>query len=192
MTYLKKAWHWLTSMRTALALLFLLAVAAIPGALLPQRSLNETNVIEYIENNGRLAEVYDRLQLFDVFESTWFLAILVLLTLSLIGCILPRSWDHYVAWKTPPTRAPKNLARLPLRAEGGVDKPLEEVAADARGRGIALLNASVTPQGYRCARERYADHLKRCVDLAAALGIPLVGTFIGRDPAWQPGGGGTP
>lgn len=52
-TYLKKAWHWLTSMRTALVLLFVLAVAAIPGALLPQRSLNQDNVNEYIANNGR-------------------------------------------------------------------------------------------------------------------------------------------
>lgn len=133
MTYLKKGWHWLTSMRTALVLLFLLAIAAIPGALLPQRSLNEDNVNEYIGNNGRLAEIYDRLQLFDVFESAWFLAILTLLTISLIGCILPRSWDHYAAWKTPPTRAPKNLQRLPLHAEGDVDKPLEDVAAEATG-----------------------------------------------------------
>lgn len=131
-TYLKKAWHWLTSMRTALVLLFLLAIAAIPGALLPQRSLNQDNVNEYIANNGRLAEIYDRLQLFDVFESTWFLAILTLLTISLIGCIMPRSWDHYFAWKTPPTRAPKNLTRLPLHAEGEVDKPMAEVTADAR------------------------------------------------------------
>ncbi|MDO5669203.1 MAG: cytochrome c biogenesis protein ResB [Corynebacterium sp.] len=133
-------------MRTALALLFLLAVAAIPGALLPQRSLNETNVIEYIENNGRLAEIYDRLQLFDVFESTWFLAILVLLTISLIGCILPRSWDHYVAWKTPPTRAPRKLERLPLHAEGGVDKQLDEVAADARGLLKRWKTAEYTPE----------------------------------------------
>ena len=132
-TYLKKAWHWLTSMRTALALLFLLAIAAIPGALLPQRSLNEENVAEYIANNGRLAEIYDRLQLFDVFQSTWFAAIFLLLTLSLIGCILPRTWDHYQAMKTPPTRAPKTLGRLPLHAEGTIDKPMAEVADDARG-----------------------------------------------------------
>ena len=63
--YARKAWNWLTSMRTALALLFLLAIAAIPGALLPQRSLNESNVIEYIENNGKLAEFYDKIQLFN-------------------------------------------------------------------------------------------------------------------------------
>ena len=101
-TYPKKAWHWLTSMRTALVLLFVLAIAAIPGTILPQRSLNQGNVADYIANNGRLAEIYDQLQLFDVFESTWFNSIFMLLTISLVGCILPRSWDHYQAMKTDP------------------------------------------------------------------------------------------
>ena len=79
----KKGWLWLTKMKTALVLLFLLALAAIPGALLPQRSLNEGKVAEYIDANGKTAEVFDKLQLFDVFSSTWFVAIYVLL-LSLI------------------------------------------------------------------------------------------------------------
>src|SRR5699024_8648757 len=130
--YLKKAWHWLTSMRTALALLFVLAIAAIPGTVLPQRSLNAGNVADYIANNGQLAEIYDQLQLFDVFESTWFNSIFMLLTLSLIGCILPRSWEHYKALKTPPTRAPKRLERLPFHATGTIDKPMDQVTRDAR------------------------------------------------------------
>ena len=62
-------WRWLTSMRTALVLLFLLALGAIPGALLPQRSLNADKVDEYIANNGRVGEIYDKLQLYDVFSS---------------------------------------------------------------------------------------------------------------------------
>ncbi|NMB23271.1 MAG: cytochrome c biogenesis protein ResB, partial [Corynebacterium sp.] len=129
--YARKSWNWLTSMRTALALLFLLAIAAIPGALLPQRSLNESNVVEYIENNGRLAEVYDRLQLFDVFSSTWFTAIYVLLLISLVGCILPRSIEHYKAMKTPVVRAPRNLARLQHHGTGVVNQPVDEVENNA-------------------------------------------------------------
>ena len=39
-----KGWRALTSMGTALVLLFLLALGAVPGALLPQRSLNESKV----------------------------------------------------------------------------------------------------------------------------------------------------
>jgi membrane protein required for cytochrome c biosynthesis len=58
-------------MRTALVLLFLLALGAIPGALLPQRSLNADKVDEYIANNGRVGEIYDKLQLYDVFSSVW-------------------------------------------------------------------------------------------------------------------------
>ena len=133
--WLKKAWHWLTSMRTALVLLFLLAIAAVPGALLPQRSLNEENVNEYIENNGKLAEVYDTLQLFDVFQSSWFIAIFTLLAASLVGCIIPRSVDHYKAWKARPTRAPRYLHRMPHHHTGQLDKPL----ADARAETLGLL-----------------------------------------------------
>ena len=81
-------------MRTARLLLFVLAIAVIPVTVLPQRSLNEGNVADFIASNGRIAEIYDQLQLFDVFGSTWFQAIFVLLAFSLIGCFLPRSWDH--------------------------------------------------------------------------------------------------
>ncbi|MHA2787993.1 cytochrome c biogenesis protein ResB [Corynebacterium sp. S7] len=119
-------------MRTALILLFLLALVSIPGALLPQRSISEFRVDEYKAANPTMGEIYDRLQLFDVFSSSWFIAIVTLLMISLVGCIIPRSWDHYKAYTTPPTRAPKFLNRMPLHTEGVVDKPLDEVAADTK------------------------------------------------------------
>lgn len=117
----KKGWLWLTKMKTALVLLFLLALGAIPGALLPQRSLNESKVLDYIKANGKTAEVFDKLGLFDVFSSPWFTAIYVLLFLSLIGCILPRTWDHYKALRTQPPAAPRHLTRMPHSVSGEVD-----------------------------------------------------------------------
>ena len=51
---MRNTWRTLTSMGTALVLLFLLALAAIPGALLPQRSLNEAKVAEYIALPGTI------------------------------------------------------------------------------------------------------------------------------------------
>lgn len=145
MKYIRKAWRWLTSMRTALALLFLLALAAIPGSLLPQRDLNEQNVQEFIESNGTVAEIYDKLQLFDVFSSIWFQAIFLLLAVSLIGCIIPRSIDHYKAWRTQPTRAPKYLHRLPLSAEGHSEKSEEELSAEIHNRLKRWRVAEYTP-----------------------------------------------
>lgn len=132
-TWLRKAWHWLTSMRTALVLLFLLSLASIPGALLPQRNVSESLVTDYLDANPTMGPIYDRLQLFDVFSSTWFIAIVTLLMVSLIGCIIPRSIDHWRAYRAQPTRAPRYLSRMPLHAQGEVEGSREEVEARVRG-----------------------------------------------------------
>ncbi|MEJ5928061.1 cytochrome c biogenesis protein ResB [Corynebacterium sp. H128] len=171
------AWRWLTSMRTALTLLFVLAIGAIPGALLPQRSLNESKVNDYIQANGQLAQWYDKLQLFDVFSSTWFTAIYVLLFVSLIGCILPRSWEHYKAWKTQPIRAPKNLERLPHHGAGVVDKSLaqvsDEVRATLKGWRVAEYSAAEDRDGKRsfAAERGYARELFNLVFHLGLVGV---------------------
>lgn len=130
----RNAWRGLTSMRTALVLLFLLALAAIPGALLPQRSLNEQKVATYIADRPVLGAWMDRFELFDVFSSFWFTAVYVLLFISLVGCILPRTVDHYRALRTPPVRVPRNLARLPHHHRAVLDGSADEIAARARTR----------------------------------------------------------
>lgn len=134
LAFVRNTWRGLTSMRTALVLLFLLALAAIPGALLPQRELNEQKVNQYIADRPTLGPWMDRFQLFDVFSSSWFTAIYVLLFISLVGCILPRAVDHYRALRTPPVRVPRNLARLPHHYSATVDGTPDEVIAGASGQ----------------------------------------------------------
>lgn len=182
---LHKAWLWLTSMRTALVLLFVLAVAAVPGALLPQRSLNSTKVDEFIATNGRVAEVYDRLGLFDVFSSTWFTAIFVLLFFSLIGCIIPRSWDHYKAMRREPTRAPKFLERLPHYGKGSVEKSLDDVAEDVRGALKGWKVAQYSAQEDRAGAVSFSAEkgfLREFFNLTFHLGLVgmLVAVALGR------------
>lgn len=109
----RNAWRGLTSMRTALILLFLLAIAAIPGALIPQRSLNSQKVDQYLADHPTVGPWMDRAELFDVFGSFWFTAIYVLLFVSLIGCIAPRIVEFAQALRAQPVTAPRNLARLP-------------------------------------------------------------------------------
>ncbi|GAB2928407.1 cytochrome c biogenesis protein ResB [Micromonospora polyrhachis] len=110
---LRNSWRQLTSMRTALVLLFLLAVAAIPGSVLPQRGVNRERVDAYFVEHPKLAPVLDRLGAFEVYASIWFSAIYLLLFTSLVGCILPRLRDHIRAIRTAPPAAPKRLDRLP-------------------------------------------------------------------------------
>lgn len=106
------AWRQLTSMRTALFLLLLLAVASIPGSLIPQRSQNPMKVQEYFTNDPNLASWMNRLSLFDVYGSPWFSAIYILLFISLIGCVLPRTFDHLRAARALPPITPQNLDRM--------------------------------------------------------------------------------
>ena len=106
-------WRQLTSMRTALLLLLLLAIAAVPGSVFPQRSADPNGVTTYFDNNPQLAPVLDAMQLFDVYTSAWFSAIYILLFISLIGCVVPRTGVHYRALLTPPPAAPKLFARMP-------------------------------------------------------------------------------
>jgi cytochrome c biogenesis protein len=100
-------------MRTALVLLFLLALAAVPGSLLPQRPLNPTKVDAYLRAHGAWGRFLDRLGLFDVFGSAWFAAIYLLLFVSLAGCLVPRIRQHARAVARKPLPAPRNLDRLP-------------------------------------------------------------------------------
>src|SRR4051794_10225215 len=104
-------------MRTAIVLLFLLALAAIPGSLLPQRSLSQNAVTQYFGDHPTLAPLLDRLYLFDVFSSPWFAAVYLLLFVSLIGCVLPRAVEHARALRAAPPAPPRNLLRLPDSAE---------------------------------------------------------------------------
>ena len=105
-------WRQLTSMRTALVLLLLLALAAIPGSLIPQNAQNPMAVSDYFEKYGTLALWFERLSLFDVYSSPWFSAIYILLFISLIGCVLPRSFEHLQASRALPPKTPKNLTRM--------------------------------------------------------------------------------
>ncbi len=109
-------WRQLTSMRIALVLLFMLSLAAIPGSILPQREINPTQVLTFYQSHPAWAPILNDLQLFDVFESVWFGAIYGLLFISLIGCIVPRSWAHFKMMRAAPPAAPRNLKRLPVHA----------------------------------------------------------------------------
>jgi cytochrome c biogenesis protein len=120
------AWRQLTSMRTALVLLFLLAVGAIPGSLLPQEGTDPGSVQNYFTAHPALAPWLNHLGLFNVYASPWFAAIYLLLFASLVGCVVPRTFRLAGTARTPPPRAPRNLSRLPHSASYTVALPPDE------------------------------------------------------------------
>ncbi|MDR8019673.1 cytochrome c biogenesis protein ResB [Nesterenkonia aerolata] len=138
---LRWAWTQLTSMRTALFLLLLLAVAAVPGSIFPQRVQDAFAVETWIEDNPTAGPILDFFQLFDVYSSVWFSAIYLLLFISLIGCIIPRARKHWQQMRSAPPRTPRRLERLPeygaleLEADGpDAERALQDAAGVLRRR----------------------------------------------------------
>ena len=126
-------WRQLTSMRTALVLLFLLALAAVPGSVVPQADIDAIAVADWKAAHPALAPVYAFLGLFSVYNSVWFSAIYILLMVSLVGCVVPRLRIYWRGMRALPPKAPRNLLRLPESREFDVEGEPEEVLARAQG-----------------------------------------------------------
>jgi cytochrome c biogenesis protein len=105
-------WRQLTTMRVALQLLFLLALAAAPGSYFPQRAASPMKVTQYLKDSPDLGAWLDRFGMFDVYGSVWFSSIYILLMISLIGCIIPRVKVHFEAMRGVPPTAPRFLTKL--------------------------------------------------------------------------------
>ncbi|MCM2516670.1 cytochrome c biogenesis protein ResB [Streptomyces griseoincarnatus] len=167
-------WRQLTSMRVALLLLLLLSLAAIPGSLIPQTGINEAQVADFRERHDVLAPVYDKLGLFNVYSSVWFSAIYILLFVSLIGCIVPRTWQFVGQLRGRPPGAPRRLTRLPAHTTWRTSADPEEVREAAlallrkrRFRAHAVGDAVAAEKGYLRELGNLAFHLALIVMLIA-------------------------
>lgn len=144
-------WRQLTSMRTALFLLLLLAVAAVPGSVYPQRSADPNGVTQFFENNPDLAPIMDSFQLFDVYTSVWFSSIYILLFTSLVGCVVPRTRIHYDALRSLPPAAPRNFARMPAHL----------IVKSRKAKLIEIAEQILRKQGYRVSITKTAVSAER-------------------------------
>ncbi|HWH26729.1 MAG TPA: cytochrome c biogenesis protein ResB [Pseudolysinimonas sp.] len=147
--YARFFWRQLTSMRTALILLLLLALAAVPGSLVPQRTSDPNGVIQFQQRDPELFKTLDAFGLFSTFSAPWFSAIYLLLFVSLVGCIVPRAKHHFDALRARPPKTPQRLQRL-------VGYSSQASAADP---AVAIDEAArlLRRQGYRVARYPAAD-----------------------------------
>jgi cytochrome c biogenesis protein len=172
-------------MRTALFLLLLLSVAAVPGSIFPQRSIDAAKVADFLASNPTVGPWLDRLGFFDVYSSVWFSAIYLLLVVSLVGCIVPRSRLHWHTLRARPPRAPRNLTRLDQYIEltyPGDAAAARSAAAEAlrrkRFRVISHDDETVSAEsGYLRETGNLVFHIGLCV--------VIIGVAIGHLFGWR-------
>jgi len=184
--WLRFLWRQLTSMRTALFLLLILAVAAVPGSVFPQRNIDPTRTTDWIADRPTLGPVLDRLGLFDVYSTPWFASIYLLLFISLVGCVLPRARVHLRAMRQPPPRTPARLERL--TAYRRLEVPDEQVEGT-----LDALEKSLRRRRFRVHRHQpgtlsaEGGYLKETGNLLfhlALIGV-IVGVAVGHLWGWK-------
>ncbi|MFL6251529.1 MAG: cytochrome c biogenesis protein ResB [Actinomycetes bacterium] len=156
---LRLAWREYRSMRTALVLLVVLAAASILGSLFPQEGISPQRVDQYFGDHPALAPVLDRLGLFDVFGSAWYMAIYLALLGALVACLVPRTRALVRVLRSRPPRG-GDLARYRTRA--AFDTPASPDQAMATARRVL-----------RRSRYRLAEHPE-------GSGEPQWGAQVGR------------
>jgi cytochrome c biogenesis protein len=171
------AWRQLTSMRTALVLLLMLALGAIPGSVIPQSGVDALKTQNWQAAHPHLTPIYQKLGLFSVYHSPWFAAIYLLLMVSLVGCIVPRLFVYWRSYRKEPPAAPRNLTRLPDHAAFTTDAE-PDVVLERAARHLSRGNRVATGDGW-VAAER--GHLREVGNLVFHLSvlIVLVGFGIG-------------
>ncbi|MFF8314163.1 cytochrome c biogenesis protein ResB [Streptomyces lydicus] len=179
-------WRQLTSMRVALLLLFLLSIGAIPGSLIPQTSIDPVKVDQFKTDHPGLGGIYDKLGMFHVYSSVWFSAIYLLLFISLIGCIIPRSWQFVGQLRGRPPAAPRRLTRLPAYTTWRTDAAPDDVL-DAAGRLLKKRRFRAHRSGTAVAAEK--GYLREVGNLVfhVALIVMLVAFAVGS--LWKSEGG---
>jgi cytochrome c biogenesis protein len=179
--WLRWGWRQLTSMRTALILLFLLAVASVPGSLLPQQGIDPAAVQQYYAAHPALAPWLARLSLFNVFAAPWFAAIYLLLFLSLAGCVVPRTYRLARSARALPPPAPRNLSRLPQSARQQTDRDpadaLDAAAAVLRQRKFRLRAGDGWVSAEKGYRRELGNLLFHLALLALLASVALGGLF---------------
>ena len=189
--FLRWMWRQVTSMRTALVLLLLLALGAIPGSVIPQSGVDALKTDNWQAAHPHLTPIYEKLSLFNVYHSPWFAAIYLLLMVSLVGCIVPRLFVYWRGFRKQPPPAPRNLTRLPDHASYTTDEEpgvvLQRAAARLkRGNRISTSATSEDGEGWVSAER---GQLREAGNLLFHLSVLIVLVGFATGGLWGYKGG---
>jgi cytochrome c biogenesis protein len=131
---MRSAWKFFSSVKLAIVLIILLTLASIVGTLIPQGR----SAAEYAARYGSLSGLFTGLQLTHLYQSVWYLALLLLFAVNTIVCTLSRLGPK---WRRAFRPAPETDAKsvTSMRASARFRVPL--TIAAARDRVAEALKA---------------------------------------------------
>lgn len=176
-------WRTLRSMRTALILLLLLALASVGGSLLPQIPNTPERVVRYLVDHPFWGDLFWRAGLFDVFGSWWFGLIVTLLFVSLVACLFPRTRALVRALRQRPVQAVEldSLPHYAHRDVAGSPQQVIEAASAVLRRRFFRVEVQATALAAEKGLLREAGSLL----FHWAFVLLLVGVIVGKGTGYS-------
>ena len=149
-TLSRKTWQTLSSIKTGVVLLIVVVIVSAAGTMILQRPVTDPDEMQRAYSPQILA-LLDRLGLTDIFHAWWFVALLALVSLSIIAASVerfPNAWRYFAR----PYKYPDASFRGVLPVQKQIPIPDEETGLVAAERALHGL-------GFRPERVGSHDHL---------------------------------
>jgi cytochrome c biogenesis protein len=136
-SFLRNVWRTLASIKTGVILLILVVILSAAGTLILQRPITEPEEMQRAYSPQTL-RILDAVGLTDVFHSPWFIALLLLVSVSIVAASVdrfPKAWRYF----SHPYKSPDDSFRKALPAHRQFAIPDEETGLVAAERAFHKL-----------------------------------------------------
>lgn len=162
-----------TSVRTTITLLFLLAICAIIGTIIPQGDMSHAHGMASQSFSNKLVLILD---LNNVYRSWWFTSLLGLLSMNLLGCLLKRIPAIVEEWKGTQKKFSFSLKFSDARSHEKLKELIVEPVSSLLGGSPKIIeDAGASTMTW----ERHRIYLLGFPLIHIAIIVILVGGLIG-------------
>lgn len=187
-SFYDRFWRFFASVRLAIVLIFLIALAAVIGSLIQQEGAYPSSLppeIYYPLEYGTYGEVMYKLGFTRMYTSWWFLSLLVLIGINLIVCSIDRFVPLIKTLRNPKvSRSRRFISSRSVHAQLKTDRPAEQ-ALDITLNRFSNERYSVKRDGQTAYADKgrwgrygpYVTHIGLLLLLLATLGMAVPGWY---------------
>ena len=183
----RKAWHTISAVKTGVVLILLAVVFSAAGTLILQRPMTDPDEMQRAYS-PRMLHILDATGLTDIFHTRWFIALMVLVSLSIIAASIDRFPNSWRFFARPHKSADENFLRV-LPCYSKITVPDEERGLGAAERAFHKLGWKperiVRPNSFSLFVERHRISEMAVYVVHASLLLIFLGGIVDALYGWR-------